>query len=257
LDKTGMNCQTPIQLLQFFIANSSHFLSLSLFCEELFSMGTIRPFPPTMMPQPMPGQAGRVPMQMMPPDPSSLIAQLGIQTQMTLNGQPTFNEALVQNIVNYREHAIPALKTLFLSTNSTPTLLEGLYTASKMADARVTGMEQLYPALTRWNSHPDPTIQMHLARFYRKINEPKTFGPMLATAVNYAVNQYPMISSPAYNVTEEVGETVLNQIATRTAQETVRQLMPYLQPFRLPFNLPAPAEKEKKSIFSKGAKTSQ
>jgi hypothetical protein len=171
----------------------------------------------------------------LPPDPSVLVAQLGLQTQMLLNGQMAYNEPLVQSLVNYREQAIPALKSWFQSTNTTTNVLEGLEVAARMADAQVQGLEQLYPAVSRWNSHPDPTIQMQLARFYRKINEPKTFGPMLATAVNYATLQYPSISMPVYNVTEEVGETLLNQIANRTAQETVRQLVPYLQ-FRAPFN---------------------
>jgi hypothetical protein len=194
-------------------------------------MGTIRPFP-TAMAYPTAGPFATP--ATLPQDPSSLVSQLGIQTKLLLNGDVQFNEPLVQSIVSYREQAIPTLKLLFISTNTTTTLLEGLQVASRMADAGVRNLEQLYPSLTRWNSHPDPTIQMHLARFYRKINEPKTFGPMLATAVNYAMLQYPSISLPVYNVTEEVGETLLNQIANRTAQETVRQLAPYLQ-FRPPF----------------------
>lgn len=181
-------------------------------------------------------------------DPLPLVARLGLQTKMLMDGNVLYNEPLVQSLVNCREMAIPALKTLFQSTNNTPVLLEGLYAAGKMAEAKVNNLEELYPALTRWNSHPDPTIQMHLARFYRKINEPKTFGPMLSTAVNYAVNMYPMSSSSSYNVTEEVGSTLLDQIARRTAQETVRQLLPFIQnkPFQpmppvfLPNNKPNP-----------------
>ena len=186
-------------------------------------MGTITPRPgavyrPVTQNRPQPALS----------DPLALAARLGLQTQMLMDGKVLYNEPLVQSLVNCREMAIPALKTLFQSTSNTPVLLEGLYAASKMADARVNNLEQLYPALTRWNSHPDPTIQMHLARFYRKINEPKTFGPMLSTAVNYAVNMYPMSSSSSYNVTEEVGATLLDQIAQCTAQETVRQLLPFL-----------------------------
>lgn len=186
-------------------------------------MGTITPRPGAVYRPATPNRP-----QPAMPDPLALVARLGLQTQMLMDGKVLYNEPLVQSLVNCREMAIPALKTLFQSTSNTPVLLEGLYAASKMSDARVNNLEQLYPALTRWNSHPDPTIQMHLARFYRKINEPKTFGPMLSTAVNYAVNMYPMSSSSSYNVTEEVGATLLDQIAQRTAQETVRQLLPFL-----------------------------
>lgn len=199
-------------------------------------MGTVRPCFSRPQFGAMPYQPATPAMPMaLPPDPSVLVAQLGMQTQIMLNGQVQYNEPLVQSLASYREQAIPTLKSLFQSTNSTPSVLEGLQVASRMADAQVRGIEQLYPALARWNSNPDPTIQMQLARFYRKINEPKTFGPMLATAVNYAILQYPSISLPVYNVSEEVGETLLNQIASRTAQETVRQLAPYLQ-FRFPGN---------------------
>lgn len=176
------------------------------------------------------------PMQAGMPDPMTLIAQLGLKTVVSFDGKVQYNEPLVQSIVNCGTMAFPALKTLFLGTANTGALLEGLYVAGKMADAQVPGMAQLYPSLTRWNSHPDPNIQMHLARFYRKINEPKTFGPMLSTAVNYAVNQYPMISSPAYNVIEEVGKTLLSQLVSLTAQETVRQMIfyqPYMQQMHL------------------------
>lgn len=193
-------------------------------------MGTIRPsFGSTFRSMP-PVTRQPLPLPSAPPDPMALVARLGLQTQILMDGKVLYNEPLVQSLVNCREMAIPALKILFQSTSNTPNLLEGLYTVTKMAEARVNNLEQLYPALTRWNSHPDPTIQMHLARFYRKINEPKTFGPMLSTAVNYAVNMYPMASSSSYNVTEEVGATLLDQIAERTAQATVQKLLPYLQP---------------------------
>ncbi len=203
-------------------------------------MGTInRPFPATtasyrprtpVNPQANPSLAPTPPSLLAPPDPMALVARLGLQTQTQLDGRVLYNEPLAQSLANCREAAISPLKTLFQSASATLPMVEGLYAAEKMAELNVKGLEQLYPALARWNSHPDPMIQMHLARFYRKINEPKTFGPMLSTAVNYAVNMYPMSSSASYNVTEEVGATLLEQIATRTARETVRQLLPFLQP---------------------------
>jgi hypothetical protein len=161
--------------------------------------------------------------------PMGLVAQLGSQTQVRLDGSIQYNEPLVQAIVQCRERALPQLKSLFESTIRIPTMLEGLYAAEKLADAHVADINLLYPALQRWNSHPDPTIQMHLARLYRKMGEPRTFGPMLATLVNGAMTQYSMQSSPTYNVSEEAGATVLNQIAQRTADETVQRLLPYLQ----------------------------
>lgn len=192
-------------------------------------------FPPGSLPgmgsQPQLPDAGMI---------NGLITQLGIQTQLNLDGTARFNEPLVAQIVSYREMVLPGLQLFLMSTDRVPALLEGLYAAGKLAESGVKGVEQLYSAAERWNGHPDPLIQMHLARFYRKINEPRTFGPMLATLLNRAIVEYPMQSSPTYNVSEEVGQTVLDEIVRRTTEETVRQLRPLLQnpggsnPFQMP-----------------------
>lgn len=159
-----------------------------------------------------------------------LVAQLGVQTRVGMDGQAVFNEPLVQQIVSAREQALPHLQAFFGSVSSIPGILEGLYLAGKLAEARVPGVENLYGSVSRWNSHPDPLVQIHLARFYGKINQPRSFGPVFSTMVYHAVNQYPFQASPTYNVSEAVGETVLKQIAERTADETVKRLLPYIQP---------------------------
>ncbi|WP_373532609.1 hypothetical protein [Vampirovibrio sp.] len=177
----------------------------------------LKPYAPT-MPSPWPA------------DPASLVAQLGMTTQVGVDGLTQFNEALVNRIVALRENALPSLHLLLKSTNTTTTILEALHTASRLAEQGVSGVETLYPAAAHLNSHIDPAVQMQLARFYGKINEPKAIGPMLNTVIHYATNQYPMGSYAAYRFTEEAGEALINQVARRTAQETLRQLLPFLPP---------------------------
>lgn len=161
---------------------------------------------------------------------SNLIAQLGIGAKNHWDGTIRYNEPLVQQIVAYREQAIPMLGLLLGNSDTgMQTLKEGLYTAEKLADARITNVAQLYPSLQRLNSHPDPSIQVHLARLYRKMDEPRVFGPLLSTLVNAASTQYPMQASPTNNVSEETGAALLSQIARRTAEETVQRLLPFLQ----------------------------
>jgi hypothetical protein len=157
------------------------------------------------------------------------VAQLGTQTRMMMNGSVLYNEPLVQQLVQMGPNAIPALQSFFMSVNNIPALLEGLYTAEKLAGTGVQNVAQLANALARWNSHPDPLVQMNLARFYRRINIPGTFGPMMATLMNQAVNQYASLSSPNYNVSQVVGETVLDQIANRTADVMMQRLGPFWQ----------------------------
>lgn len=157
-----------------------------------------------------------------------LMAQLGTRTQVGMNGVVQFNEPLVQAIMAHREAAVPALYQFLSTVQWVPAFLEGIQVAHKMAEAGVANIASLYPAVSQWNTNPDPLVQIYLAGLYRQMKIPTTFGPMLATLVNRAVYEYPLQSSPAYNITEEVGGTVLQQIADRTAEATVQRLLPYL-----------------------------
>ncbi len=161
---------------------------------------------------------------------NGLMAQLGLQTKLEANGNVQFNEPLAQQITAYGSAALPSLQTFLMSAGSIPALVEGLHTAGRLAEAGVPNINNLVPVLVRWNSHPDPIVQMHLLRFYRKIDAPGTVGTVLSTLVHHAVNQYPLQSSPTFNVIADAGETLLTQIARRTADETIQRLRPYLQP---------------------------
>lgn len=154
----------------------------------------------------------------------SAVALLGTQTRLLMDGSVLYNEPLVQELVRMGPLVIPALQSFFMSVNNIPALLEGLYLAEKLADMRVVNAASLARATARWNSHPDPLVQMNLARFYRKINDPGTFGPMMAMLINQAVNHYASLSSPSYNVSQVVGETVLDQIANRTADVLIQRV---------------------------------
>lgn len=183
-----------------------------------------------------PAYPGSLMPEMAPPvDPASLVAQLGLGAKLGVDGSVQYNLPLVQQVVSLREKALPALNLLLNSTSSTATIMEALHAATLMAENGVQGVEKLYPAAARFNHHIDPAVQVHLARFYGKINEPKAFGPLLTTAIHYAANQYPAGSYAASQFTEEAGKSFLNQLARLTAQETVRQLLPFLRPTTQPY----------------------
>ena len=177
----------------------------------------------------------------LPPDPISLVARLGTEAILGVDGSIQYSLPLVYQVASLREQAIPALSLLLNNTSNTATILETLHTATVMAENGVTGLEALYPAASRFNHHIDPAVQVHLARFYGKINEPKAVGPLLTTAIHYAANQYPTGSYAASQFTEEAGKSFLTQLARLTAQETVRQLLPFLRPTVQPGALPQPA----------------
>ncbi len=157
-----------------------------------------------------------------------LAGQIGTQTQVGMDGIVRFNMPLVNQIKAYREQALPVLNDVLSRTTFVPTFLEALYTAEEMAEDGVSNVSSLYPVVSKWNTHPDPLVQIYLAGFYREIKIPTTFGPLMATLMNTSVNRYPMQSSPMYNITEEVGGTILEQIAEYTSQKTVNKLLPYI-----------------------------
>ncbi|MBY0451150.1 MAG: hypothetical protein K2X01_11055 [Cyanobacteria bacterium] len=163
----------------------------------------------------------------------SLCSQLGQGLSARPDGTLLPNEPLIRSIIQYRDAAVPVLSNILNQAGygipypSVPAIVETLYTAQRLAQAGVN-TESLYPAASRLNTHPDPLVQIYLAGFYRQLKEPAAFGPMLSTLINQAVTQYPHPLS-SWNVSEEVGGTVLQQIANRTAEETVRRLQPYLQ----------------------------
>jgi hypothetical protein len=142
-----------------------------------------------------------------------------------------FNYPLIEAIVNQREQAVPVLYQHILQTpvEDVPKIVEQIYTAQRLAEAGVRGVEKLYGAVSRWNGHPDPYVQIYLAGLYRKLGLPETFGPLVAGLVREAVYHYPG-RSLWLDPTEETGGAVLQLIAEKTAEETVKRLLPYLRP---------------------------
>jgi len=161
-------------------------------------------------------------------NPTVLVARLGSRTQILPNGLIEFDEPLITQITHFHERAIPPLVAMFKKPPSDRALLEGIRVAEKLADAHTPGVESLYAPLSRWNTHPNPLIQIYLAGLYRRLNLPATVGPMMATLIHQSVMNYPAQGSPANNITEEVGGTILQQFADTTAQSVMKQLMPWL-----------------------------
>lgn len=154
----------------------------------------------------------------------NLVNQLGRQTKINVNGYVEFNRPLIQQILPYREQALPYLYQYLSTVQHMPGFIEAVYTAEELAESGTQNVASLYPAISKWNTNPDPLVQIYLAGLYRELKIPTTFGPMMATLINQSVNRYPLQSSPMYNITEEVGGTVLQQIADRTADAVIQQL---------------------------------
>lgn len=160
---------------------------------------------------------------------------MGSQTRIGDNNLLSFNEPLVKAIAQQGTAAISSLAEFLEKPQQRLALLEGIYTAQKLVEQSPQALtdenrDRLYAAVSPYNTSPDPFVQIYLAGFYRALNNPATFGPVLSTLINQSIYRYAEQANPADNVTEELGGTLLQQIANRTAEETVKRLLPYLPP---------------------------
>lgn len=166
------------------------------------------------------------------PTPQNLMlltSQLGTQTHPNLDGSVTFNEPLLQQLTSAGEAALPGLNRFLMSNTSIPGFVEAMELATRLTMTGVPGTRGLYPAVSRWNTHPDPLVQISLARFYRATGETRAFGPLLSNLVNRAVSEFPMVGTQRYNATEEAGRALLSLISSEVARR-LSPPMPMLSP---------------------------
>lgn len=165
---------------------------------------------------------------MAPPSPlPGWIYQLGSQTQLGADGLVRLNLPLVETIVRFREAAVPLLCQFLAGTQNILAMAEGLYTAQRLAEERVSNVGMIYGVTKHWHTQPHPLVQIYLSGFYRKLNAPETLGPLATMLLRNALQPGPPIP-PAFDPQEEVGGAILDLIAHKAADETMRRIQ-YLQ----------------------------
>lgn len=145
----------------------------------------------------------------------NLTNQLG---QKTLLPNPTrnycvFNNALVQELVNKREEALPYIANFLNVVQDERQISEGLYVLDRMIDAGVQGVDKMYPTISKFNDVTSPNIQVLLAGIYRKTQIPDAFGPLNKMMMRQTF--YP--NSPYFDPTEEIGGAILEYLKAKTA----------------------------------------
>jgi hypothetical protein len=146
------------------------------------------------------------------------IMALGQNTWLDANGIAHLNNARIMVIASHGQKAIPALKRFFDSRPSDLALIEGLMAAQHLAQAHTPGIESLYASTSNYNRHPSPLVQIYLAGFYRYLQAPETFGPVLASFIKYSLLPTAPAHLTALDPIEELGGTLLQKIAQWTAQ---------------------------------------
>lgn len=147
----------------------------------------------------------------------ALVLRLGKNTKMpdATRNYCIFDCDLVNKISDRGEEALPFLAGFLASANGEEQVTEALYTLDRMIDKGVKGIDKLYPTISRFNDTQSPSIQVHLAGIYRKMQIPDGFGPL--TKMMLRQTFYP--NSPYFDPTEEIGGAILEYLRNTGAEQ--------------------------------------
>jgi hypothetical protein len=172
---------------------------------------------------------------------SQLVNQLGQVTRRDPDtGLVKFNTPLIQSIVSSPRQALPPLNAFLSQAKQELQIVEGLYTAQQIAHltqpTEKAQLNGLYATVAkRFNDTNNPLIQTYLAGFYRELNEPSAFGPllkMLARSGNpSASNKIANLAAgqwkyPDINPAEEIGGALSSLIASQAAEKLYAKFYP-------------------------------
>ena len=121
------------------------------------------------------------------------------------------NPEKAEYFVNCRENALPYLSEILKNSNNETQITETLYILDKMLDAKVEGIDKMYPVLSRFNDTKSPNIQTFLAGIYRKTQVPDAFGPLIKMLIQNSINPQKSNIDP----NEEIGGAILSYINPR------------------------------------------
>lgn len=123
-----------------------------------------------------------------------------------------FDETEVNFWLRGREHSLPFLNSILKKSDDEYELTKVLYILNRMLDDGVTGIDGMYPTLSRFNNTQSPNIQTFLAGIYRKTQIPDAFGPLVKMLIQ---NSLKVNSKQNFDPNEEIGGAILSYIYNR------------------------------------------
>lgn len=158
-----------------------------------------------------------------PADPvlGPLVGELGRKTVINKStGMVQLNKPLVEQIARYREQAVEPLAELLEFSNSRRQVVEGLYTAQRLAETGTRNLNLLYAVVAdRFKNTKDAWLQTYIAGFYRALKEPSATGHLLQMLSQNKATQSGSMLNPA----EEIGGTLLELVSDQVAKKLQRQ----------------------------------
>lgn len=157
------------------------------------------------------------------PGATRRVSELGTATRINpVNGLVQINNELVESLAQQGTRILPELGQLLSTSVYRLQLIEGLYLAQRLAEKKTPGVNQLYANTSRFHFATDPLLQVYLAGFYRHIDEPAAYGPMMEMMLRHsqrpAWERQQEIQQTGINAVEEIGGTLLSQLARQSSK---------------------------------------
>lgn len=121
-----------------------------------------------------------------------------------------FDEKKVQSVLDKREKALPDIEQSLKTPATEEEVLEDLYILNRMLDEGVSGIDNMYPTLSRYNNTKSPEVQTFLAGIYRKTKVPDAFGPLFSMLIQNSINPP---KNCHFDPNEEIGGAILDYLA--------------------------------------------
>ncbi len=121
-----------------------------------------------------------------------------------------FNKQEVDYFVKQKENALPYLANVLSTSNNEAEITKTLYILDRMIENGTSGVDKLYPQLSRFNNATSPNIQTFLAGIYRKTQVPDAFGPLIKMLIQNSLK--PNNPNQVFDPNEEIGGAILSYI---------------------------------------------
>ena len=120
------------------------------------------------------------------------------------------NYCVFNPMITSKTKSLDEIKLSLEQAKTEEEVLEDMYILNLKLDEGEQGIDELYPALSKYNQTKSPNIQTYLAGIYRKTKVPDAFGPLWVMLIQNAINPP---KDCGFDPNEEIGGAILNYLA--------------------------------------------
>ncbi len=119
------------------------------------------------------------------------------------------NYCVFNPMITSKTKSLDEIKLSLEQAKTEDEVLEDMYILNLKLDEGEQGIDELYPALSKYNQTKSPNIQTYLAGIYRKTKVPDAFGPLWVMLIQNAINPP---KDCRFDPNEEIGGAILDYL---------------------------------------------